>query len=330
MKRVFAFISLFAIALVMFGFATQNVKAAEKQPADGKWFENPHLLTDDEGNVVEIPMYIMNSITTTFPDFFDYEGAKGTEFEDKNWGGTVRQYAWNGVKVVIPQFDENGATGKYYGIYPQGASKGGQVGIGGMIYTTSGTWDKGTFYKGGSYARNEPHDPSLSFYLYNDKDVAENITRTIMANNQANPWLVFDGEGKAVAGLMFPDTSAGVVEAAYGLGQEFCWDENGVGVVANADASNCAKVLVDGEEDDLDKPILDEEGNPTGEYEKVKVPGDDPDYIGYRYVWQYMEEKPANLNNACIFLVNLLMALLLSSIPFISWVLLKPTTIFKN
>ena len=297
MKRVFAFISLFAIALVMFGFATQNVKAAEKQPADGKWFENPHLLTDDEGNVVEIPMYIMNSITTTFPDFFDYEGAKGTEFEDKNWGGTVRQYAWNGVKVIIPQFDENGATGKYYGIYPQGASKGGQVGIGGMIYTTSGQWDKGTWYEGGSYARNEPHDPSLSFYLFNDKDVAENITRTIMANNQANPWLVFDGEGKAVAGLMFPDTSAGVVEAAYGLGQEFCWDENGVGVVANADASNCAKVLVDGEEDDLDKPILDEEGNETGEYEKVKVPGDDPDYIGYRYVWQYMEEKPANLND---------------------------------
>lgn len=297
MKRVFAFISLFAIALVMFGFATQNVKAADKQPADGKWFENPHLLTDDEGNVVEIPMYIMNSITTTFPDFFDYEGAKGTEFEDKNWGGTVRQYAWNGVKVVIPQFDENGATGKYYGIYPQGASKGGQVGIGGFIYTTSGQWDKGTWYAGGSYARNEPHDPSLSFYLFNDKDVAENITRTIMANNQANPWLVFDGEGKAVAGLMFPDTSAGVVETAYGLGTEFCWDENGVGVVANADASNCAKVLVDGEEDDLDKPILDEEGNPTGEYEKVKVPGDDPDYIGYRYVWQYMEEKPANLNN---------------------------------
>lgn len=297
MKRVFAFISLFAIALVMFGFASQNVKAADKQPADGKWFENPHLLTDDEGNVVEIPMYIMNSITTTFPDFFDYEGAKGTEYEDKNWGGTVRQYAWNGVKVVIPQFDENGATGKYYGIYPQGASKGGQVGIGGMIYTTSGTWSQGTFYSGGSYARNEPSDPSLSFYLFNDKDVAENITRTVMANNQANPWLVFDGEGKAVAGLMFPDTSAGVVETAYGLGQEFCWDENGVGVVANADASNCAKVLVDGEEDDLDKPILDEEGNPTGEYEKVKVPGDDPDYIGYRYVWAYMEEKPANLNN---------------------------------
>ena len=84
MKRVFAFISLFAIALVMFGFGTSNVKAAD-QPAAGKWFENPYLLTDDEGNVVEIPMYIMNSIKTTFPDYFDYEGAKGTEFEDKNW-----------------------------------------------------------------------------------------------------------------------------------------------------------------------------------------------------------------------------------------------------
>ena len=147
MKRVFAFISLFAIALVMFGFATQNVKAAEKQPADGKWFENPHLLTDDEGNVVEIPMYIMNSITTTFPDFFDYEGAKGTEFEDKNWGGTVRQYAWNGVKVVIPQFDENGATGKYYGIYPQGSSNSNVRGLGNNIFTTSGTYRYGQLHQ---------------------------------------------------------------------------------------------------------------------------------------------------------------------------------------
>ncbi len=296
MKRVFAFISLFAIALVMFGFATQNVKAADKEPAAGKWFENPHLLTDDEGNVVEIPMYIMNSITTTFPDFFDYEGAKGTEFEDKNWGGSIRQYAWNGVKVVIPQFDENGATGKYYGVYPQGASKGGQVGIGGMIYTTSGTWDKGVFYEGGSYIRKAPADPSLSFYLFNDQDTDYGM-EGINKENNANPYTIFDGEGKAVAGIILPDTSVNAVETAYGLGTEFCWDENGVGVVANADASNCARVLVDGEEDDLDKPILDENGEPTGEYEKVKVPGEDPDYITYRFLWKYMGEKPANLNN---------------------------------
>lgn len=295
MKRVFAFISLFAIALVMFGFGTSNVKAAD-QPAAGKWFENPYLLTDDEGNVVEIPMYIMNSIKTTFPDYFDYEGAKGTEFEDKNWGGTVRQYAWNGVKVIIPQFNAEGATGKYYGIYPQGAHKGGQIGIGGMIYTTSGTYEQGTFYKGGSYVRTAPADPSLSFYLFNDQEADWSMVEIIKAQ-VANPYIIFDGEGKAVAGLVLPDTSAGVVEAAYGLGQEFCYDENGVGVVANADASNCAKVMVDGEEDDLDKPILDEEGNPTGEYEKVQVPGDDPNYIAHRYVWQYMEEKPTNLNN---------------------------------
>ncbi|MBQ8292884.1 MAG: hypothetical protein IJX78_03635 [Bacilli bacterium] len=293
MKRVFAFISLFAIALVMFGFGT-TVKAAE--PAEGKWFENPYLLTDDEGNVVEIPMYIMNSITTTFPDHFDYEGAKGTEYEDKNWGGSVRQYAWNGVKVVIPQYNAEGATGQYYGIYPQGASKGGQIGIGGYIYTTTGTYDKGSFYKGGSYVRTAPGDPSLSFYLFNDQEADWSMV-DINKANAANPYIIFDGAGKAVAGVMLPDTSKNAVEAAYGLGQEFCWDENGVGVVANADASNCARVLVDGEEDDLDKPILDENGEPTGEYEKVQVPGEDPNYVTYRFVWMHMEEKPANLNN---------------------------------
>jgi hypothetical protein len=285
MKRVFAFISLFAIALVMFGFATQNVKAADKEPAAGKWFENPHLLTDDEGNVVEIPMYIMGSITTTFPDFFDYEGAKGTEFEDKNWGGSGRQYAWNGVKVVIPQFDENGATGKFYGAYPQGANKGGEVGIGSKIYTTTGEYDKGNKY---STVRNEPSDPSLSFYLFNTLDTDYSML-PINKQNAANPYTIFDAEGKAVAGIILPDTGANAVEAAYGLGQEFCWDENGVGVVANADASNCARVLVDGEEDDLDNPILDENGEPTGEYHKVKVPGEDPDYITYRFLWKYMD-----------------------------------------
>ena len=291
MKRVFAFISLFAISLVMFGFGTANVKAAG-EPAEGKWVVNPYLLEDENGEVVEIPMYIMDSIATTFPFHYDRDAQA-----DENWGGIARQYAWNGVKTVIPQFNANGATGQYYGVYQQGASSGSETGIGKMIYTTEGLWDNGTFYNsgnlGGSYIRTSPHDPSLSFSLHNTKDEAVGIQVYKEASNQvANPFIIFDAEGKAVAGLIHSSA-----EAANGLGTEFCYDADGVGVVANADASNCAKVMVDTEEDDLDKPIKDEDGNIIG-YEKVQVEGDDPQYITTRFAWAYLGAAPANLNNS--------------------------------
>lgn len=292
MKRVFAFISLFAIALVMFGFGTSNVKAAE--PANGKWFENPYLLKDEEGNVVEIPMYIMNSISTTFPQFFDYEGAKGTEFEDKNLQNSSRAYGWNGVKVIIPQFSADGATGKSYGLYPYGGTNADTVGIGYNIYTVSGRWNRGAFT---AEENTGPGLSSLTWYLFNDTDDAYSMKRINLTNGQ-NSYVIFDGEGKGYAGLMLPDVSTGTITEGIGLGTEFCWDENGVGVVANADASNCAKIMVDGEEDDLNKPILDENGEPTGEYEKVQVESDDPDYIKYRFVWAHLGEAPENLNNS--------------------------------
>lgn len=291
MKRVFAFISLFAISLVMFGFGTANVKAAD-EPAEGKWVVNPYLLEDENGEVVEIPMYIMDSIATTFPFHYDRNHTP-----DDNWGGIARQYAWNGVKTVIPQFNANGATGQYYGVYQQGASSGSETGIGKMIYTTEGLWSNGTFYNsgelGGSYIRTSPHDPSLSFSLHNTKDEAVGIQPYKEASNQvANPFIIFNAEGQAVAGLIHSSA-----EAANGLGQEFCYDADGVGVVANADASNCAKVMVDTEEDDLDKPIKDEDGNIIG-YEKVQVEGDDPQYITTRFAWAYLGAAPANLNNS--------------------------------
>ena len=291
MKRVFAFISLFAISLVMFGFGTANVKAAE-EPAEGKWVVNPYLLEDENGEVVEIPMYIMDSIATTFPFHYDRNHTP-----DDNWGGIARQYAWNGVKTVIPQFDANGATGQYYGVYQQGASSGSETGIGKMIYTTEGLWSNGTFYNsgelGGSYIRTSPHDPSLSFSLHNTKDEAVGIQPYKEASNQvANPFIIFNAEGQAVAGLIHSSA-----EAANGLGTEFCYDANGVGVVADETASNCAKVMVDTEEDDLDKPIKDEDGNIIG-YEKVQVEGDDPQYITTRFAWAYLGAAPANLNNS--------------------------------
>ncbi len=292
MKRVFAFISLFAIALVMFGFGTNVVAASE--PAAGKWFENPHLLKDENGNVIEIPMYIMDSITTTFPDFFDYEGAKGTEYEDKNWGGVGRQYAWNGVKIIIPEFSAEGATGNYYGVYPQGASGAGELGIGNMIYTTSATYSGGSTYA----VRNAPHDPSLSFYLFNTEEVEWNLNdNKIYETNPYDPIILFDADGKAVSGIVFAaSSSVSTVDLATGIGTEYCFDNDGNTVLANADGSNCARELVEGPNDDPNKPMLDDDGNVIG-YEKELIPGENPAYVSYRYVWKYMDEAPTNLNN---------------------------------
>ena len=263
-----------------------------KKPAIGKWFENPYLLTDKNGEVVEIPMYIMDSIATTFPFHYDRDAQA-----DENWGGIARQYAWNGVKTVIPQFNANGATGQYYGVYQQGASSGSETGIGKMIYTTEGLWDNGTFYNsgnlGGSYIRTSPHDPSLSFSLHNTKDEAVSIQAYREdQSNYATPFVVFNADGQAVAGLIFKSA-----DVANGLGTEFCYDADGVGVVANADASNCAKEMIETDEDDLDKPILDDDGNIIG-YEKVKVEGKNPQYITTRFAWAYLGAAPANLNNS--------------------------------
>jgi predicted nucleic acid-binding Zn-ribbon protein len=280
MKRVFAFISLFAISVVMFGFGA--VQAAE--PAEGKWIENPYLLTDENGDVVEIPMYIMDSIATTFPFHYDRDAQP-----DANWGGIARLYAWNGVKTVIPQFDANGATGKYYGVYQQGSSKEEESGIGKQIYTTEGQWSNGTFYKDDNILNAE--DSSLSFSLHNTKDEAVSVGK-YRDNSPYDPYIVFNAEGQAVAGLIYQSA-----DAVNGLATEFCFDANGVGVVADATASNCAREMIETDEDDTNKPILDDDGNIIG-YEKVKVEGENPQYITKRFAWAYLGAAPANLNNS--------------------------------
>ncbi len=293
MKRVFAFLSVFAIALLMFGMGSKTV-LAEAQPAEGKFFENPYLIKDENGEVIEIPMYIMDSIYTTFPAYFDYEGAKGTEYEDKLWGGSVRMYPWSGVKVVVTQFADGAATGKVYGEYIQGGNKADEVGIGKGIFTTSGTWNNGTFLEGGNYIRGNAPDPSLSFFCINDKDtdvVMDYMASTDKGANNRQAYVIFDGEGKAVSGLTVQELfDNGLVDFDY------YWDANGVGT---DDASKARNKMVDGEEDDLNSPILDDEGNPTGEYNKVKVDSGEKDRIeGYRLVWRYMESAPTNLNSS--------------------------------
>ena len=69
MKRVFAFISLFAISLVMFGFGTANVKAAD-EPAEGKWVVNPYLLEDENG------LYFEYGVDAAHININDFEEVK--------------------------------------------------------------------------------------------------------------------------------------------------------------------------------------------------------------------------------------------------------------
>ena len=138
---------------------------------------------------------------------------------------------------------------------------------------------------------------SLSFYLFNVLEEAWPM-EAIQKANKTDPYIIFDGEGKAVAGLVVSGDNG-----VDGLTGEFCYDADGVGVVADATGSNCRREKVESDQPDLENPVLDEngeqvydeEGNPM--YNFLMVDGENPDYIKYRFVWQYMEEKPANLNN---------------------------------
>ena len=55
--------------------------------------------------------------------------------------------------------------------------------------------------------------------------------------------------------------------------------------------------MIETDEDDTNKPILDDDGNVIG-YEKVKVEGENPQYITKRFAWAYLGAAPANLNNS--------------------------------
>ena len=106
MKKVFAFLSTLVLTIALVGvFAVNNpAKAADK------FTEDPTLLDD------EIAVYIMDSIMTTFPNYYDNDAK-----EDPNWQGTARMYPWNETRLRVAQLDESGQpTGKYYAVYFSG------------------------------------------------------------------------------------------------------------------------------------------------------------------------------------------------------------------
>ena len=61
---------------------------------------------------------LFSSLSSPFPNYYD-NAAKADEL----WGGAARMYPWNETRLRVAQFDDNGATGKYYAIYFSGLTQ---------------------------------------------------------------------------------------------------------------------------------------------------------------------------------------------------------------
>jgi len=281
MKKVFALLSVFTLTLLAFGLAMNpSLASAAEEPAEGKFFVDPTLSEDGK----DIPLYVMNSIYTTFPNYYDYAGAKGTEYEDLTHE-KARYFPWNETKLIIPQFGADGLpTGYRYTVYADGASgqleKDGSevVGTGYRIFTyeyvTEKTTDAegnevetkrlafGQNYKGKFTERtNGIPDPSLSRIAYNKagEDVILSATTKYVIQNDGTPLshLIFDGQGRLVRGMLTDNyyvQNSPLFEGAETFESLFCY-EDGVVVLRGENDDHCDRLVVV-----QDK--LDEEGNP--------------------------------------------------------------------
>lgn len=316
MKKLFALLSTFVLTLAIVGL---SVKSPAQAASSDKWTVDPTLAED------EIPMYEMGSIYTTFPNYYD-NAAKADEL----WGGASRMYPWNETRLRVAQYDETGAaTGKYYAIYFSGLTSATNsdgtpaMGAGNNIngYAYEVTKDaEGTVtskvlttvrVKSNTYGTDKekftynatPADPSLSHIRYNftGEDIVYNgitlatqIGDSSNAMNFYNRMFVMDGEGRIIRGVGMDSfyLQAGSDGAAADVwAPEFCYVD---GVVTK---------YVEGETvcDTYKEQLKDEDGNlkyddATGE----PIYGDTEleNFLYKRFVWEWFEEKPTNVNTA--------------------------------
>lgn len=315
MKKVFACLSAFVLMLVAFGLALNPAVVNAAEVADGKFIVDPTL---EEG---DIPIYVMNSIFTTFPSLYDNEALKDPNY---NIG---RDYYWNEIKLVIPQFDAQGPTGQRYTVYSQGTySEDVKSAAGTKVYLwcldEDGNVVTATQTRGGDYDWTSTYGPlfgdvSLSGIRYNvtGQDVVLNdLYREygiINASNDTDPqYMVINGEGKVVRGVLKESVVAQENVEAFGYSVLFGYKDGQIvvreDVIGGADVNglsapdaelDIAQILVD----DLNDPILDPvtgeqqtdaDGNPL--YNQISV--DDPEgkpnlFYGKRYVWQWYSEE---------------------------------------
>ena len=292
MKKVFAFLSVFALTIAFVGFGAKSANAA------GDLFTEDPTLSENQ-----IPMYIMDSIYTTFPNYYDY--AVGG---DENWGGAARMYPWNETRLDVKLIDEDGNFVKAangldteYAIYFSGATTASSSGTGNnlLFYVVD---DNGAIQlkrlSGGKYnadgspkwdSSGLPMDPSLSHLRTNVSDQTikfdaielwQASANSTDGSNQYNRQLTFDGQGRMIRGValdggyLLPDAEGA---QAVTIAPEYCYVD---GVVEKIGANTVCDVEV----------ITDEE---TGETTETTQ------YITNRFVWQYFtaeEFDPESVN----------------------------------
>lgn len=289
MKKVFAFLSVFALTIAFVGFGAKSANA------DSSLFTKDPTLSENQ-----IPMYIMDSIYTTFPNYYDY--ATGG---DEKWESAARMYPWNETRFQCKLVDEDGnwvkaANGlpSEYAVYFSGATTAASAGAGNnllfydadadgnvVLRRLSADSGKAKYDDEGNIQWDSsplPMDPSLSHMRTNisGQDLTFDALEVWNAAgkldggaNFYNRSLVFDGNGRMVRGIA---PNAGYLlagaEGAYEvtIAPEYCYSD---GVVTK---------ITDGVVCDVED-IVDEK---TGEVTKQET-----QYITNRFVFQYFSAE---------------------------------------
>ena len=313
MKKVFAFLSTMLLTIAFVGVFAVNTPAK----AAGKITQDPTLAAD------EIPVYIMDSIYTTFPNYYDNEAEP-----DNNWSGPSRMYPWNETRLRVAQFDENGnPTGKYYAVYFSGHTV--AVESNGDFVIGAG---KNILFYDYEYQRNEAgtkyllddngnripvldengnkkivavkmsdgalaakggqaSDPSLSHMRTNISGVDIEFNPTQMGlgdegTNYYNRSIIFNAKGQVIRGIAL-DEVYNSAEGTFKFAPEYCYS-NGV-VTKIAEGVTCDKEMQQ-QLDEEGNAVLDEDGNP------IMIETDKDRLVYSRFVWEYFTTKPENVN----------------------------------
>lgn len=290
MKKAFAVMTTMLVALACFGFLTK----AQVNAAESKIFTEDPTLAEDE-----IPMYIMDSIYSTFPNYYNNE-----ELPDEKWQGSGRMYPWNEIKLRIAQYENGQATGKYYAVYFTGAlthmDGNDQVPGAGknvLVYEldANGEVQLSRYDQGKKYANRNAADPSLSHMNTNisGQDLYFNMQQAFKkVGDGADDGrmylasLVFDGQGRAIRGsvgnsvFLEPGTEGA---AANLMAPLFCYVDGKVVKYVEGETIPDKKMeaKVDPETGEV---ILDEEGNPE------MVETDKPAMLYKRFTWAWFEK----------------------------------------
>ncbi len=280
MKKVLAILSVFALMIALVGLAVK-----EPVKADNKFTEDP---TIDE-NV--IPMYIMNSIYTTFPNYYD-----NATKADGEWAGASRMYPWNETRLRVKQMDASGKyTGKEYAVYFSGAVNASEPGAGNNILfydkDDSGNavikrMGAGKFTTGGNAM-----DPSLSHMRTNlsDEDVTYDPKGSFEWGDEGsghyNRLFVFDANGRMVRGIMggvgyqAPGSDGAIDEV---FAPEYCYVD---GVVSRYEEGIvCDKVKEQVLDPETKEPVVDENGDPVFQDTEAD------NFLYTRFLWQWVSE----------------------------------------